>query len=136
MADERKTVETMNWIDSVTTSLLGKDLDGLWARQQAVSDNIANFETPGYKTKSVSFEDQLRAQVAGGETAGGQMRGIESVQPETAEAEDEMFRADGNGVDLEQQDIESLRTQMNYYYSLQTVSDVFSRLKTAIGGGT
>ncbi|QAT50696.1 flagellar basal body rod protein FlgB [Caproiciproducens sp. NJN-50] len=126
----------MNWIDSVTTSLLGKDLDGLWARQQAVSDNIANFETPGYKTKSVSFEDQLRAQVAGGETAGGQMRGIESVQPETAEAEDEMFRADGNGVDLEQQDIESLRTQMNYYYSLQTVSDVFSRLKTAIGGGT
>lgn len=126
----------MNWIDSVTTSLLNKDLDGLWTRQQAVSDNIANFETPGYKTKTVSFEDQLRAQIEDGSTAGGRMRGIESVQPETAVAEDEMFRADGNGVDLEQQNIEMARTQLNYYYSLTELSDAFSRLKTAIGGGT
>lgn len=126
----------MDWIDSVTTSLLSKDLDGLWARQQAVSDNIANFETPGYKTKSVSFEDQLRAQVENGKTAGGQVRGIESVQPETTEAGNEMFRADGNGVDLEQQNIEMARTQLNYYYSITELSDAFSRLKTAISGGT
>ncbi|MVB09730.1 Flagellar basal body rod protein FlgB [Caprobacter fermentans] len=126
----------MNWSDSVTTSLLKKDLDGLWARQQAVSDNIANFETPGYKTKSVSFEDQLQNEIAVGGTSDDMVSGIDQVQPETTVAQDEMFRADGNGVDLEQQNVESLRTQMNYYYSLQTIGDVFSRLKTAIGGGT
>lgn len=124
----------MNWLDSVTTSLLSKDLDGLWARQQAVSDNIANFETPGYKTKAVSFEDQLRAQIANGGTSSEEMQGIEDVQPATTEAENEMFRADGNGVDLEQQNVELARTQLNYYYSLQEISDAFSRLKTAIGG--
>lgn len=125
----------MNWIDSVTTSLLSKDLDGLWARQRAASDNIANFETPGYKTKSVSFEDQLRSQVAAGGMSDKQIQSIEDVKPVTTEAKDEMFRADGNGVDLEQQNLELFRTQMNYYYSIGQLSDTFSRLRTAIGGG-
>ncbi|WP_411676475.1 flagellar basal body rod protein FlgB [Caproicibacter sp.] len=126
----------MNWIDSVTTSLLNKDLDGLWARQQVVSDNIANFETPGYKTKSVSFEDQLQNEIEAGGTSGNMVSGIDQVHPETTVAQDEMFRADGNGVDLEQQNIELARTQLNYYYSLAELSDSFSRLKTAIGGGS
>lgn len=126
----------MNWIDSVTTSLLNKDLDGLWTRQQAVTDNIANFETPGYKTKTVSFEDQLRDELAGDATGSQTIQGIEGVQPVTNEAQDEMFRADGNGVDLEQQNIELARTQLNYNYSLAEISDAFSRLKTAIGSGT
>lgn len=125
----------LDWIDSVATSLLAKDLDGLWARQQAISDNIANFETPGYKTKTVSFEDQLRAQVARGGTTGERIQNIEDVQPVTVVAEDEMFRADGNGVDLEQQNIELARTQLNYYYSVDQLSAAFARLKTAIGGG-
>jgi flagellar basal-body rod protein FlgB len=46
-----------------------------------------------------------------------------------------MFRADGNGVDLEQQNIELARTQLNYYYSVDQLSEAFARLKTAIGGG-
>lgn len=126
----------MDWLDSVSTSLIGKDLDGLWARQQAISDNIANYETPGYKTKTVSFEDQLRAQVAGeGRTPSAVMQDVENVQPVTAEKKDEKFRADGNGVDLEQQNLELARTQLNYYYSIQEMSDAFARLKTAINGG-
>jgi flagellar basal-body rod protein FlgB len=125
----------LDWIDSISTSLLVKNLDGLWARQQAISDNIANFETPGYKTKTVSFEDQLREQIARDSSTRERIKNIEGVQPTTVVAEDEMFRADGNGVDLEQQNIELARTQLNYYYSVEQLSDAFSRLKTAIGGG-
>ncbi len=127
----------MNWIDSVSTTLINKDLDGLWARQQAISDNIANFETPGYKTKNVSFEDQLKAALAdpGSETQQGTMDAIGGVQPVTTEAADQTSRADGNAVDLEQQNIELARTELNYSYSLQMMSDMFSRLKTAITGG-
>ncbi|HCB91593.1 MAG TPA: flagellar basal body rod protein FlgB, partial [Ruminococcaceae bacterium] len=43
-------------------------------------------------------------------------------------------RADGNSVDLEQQEIEMARTALNYSYSLQAMSDTFSRLRTAITG--
>lgn len=125
----------MDWLDSISTELIGKDLDGLWARQQAISDNIANFETPGYKTKTVSFEDQLSAQIAAGGSKSEVMRGIEDVQPAMAVSEDETLRADGNGVDVDQQNLELARTTLNYYYSLQEISDAFSRLKTAIGSG-
>lgn len=125
----------MNWLDSISSSLLNKSLDGLWTRQKAISDNIANFETPGYKTKSVSFEDQLLAQlqnVAGSQT--GEIENIDQVTPDITEAQDETYRADGNGVDLEQQNIEMARTSLNYSYALQEMNDNFSRLKTAITG--
>lgn len=126
----------MNWIDSVSTTLLNKDLDGLWTRQQAISDNLANFETPGYKAKSVSFENQLREQLSSQNgTAGETMRNIESVQPVRSVASDEQFRTDGNGVDLEKENLELIRTTMNYYYSLQEISDSFGRIQTAINGG-
>jgi flagellar basal-body rod protein FlgB len=128
----------MNWLNSISSSLLNKSLDGLWARQRAISDNLANIETPGYKTKSVSFEDQLRAQMqqagSSGGTAEDQIGEIENVEPVTTEASDETFRADGNGVDLEQQNINMARTSLNYSTSLQLLNDDFSRLKTAITG--
>ncbi|MCI1955639.1 MAG: flagellar basal body rod protein FlgB [Oscillospiraceae bacterium] len=128
----------MNWLNSISSSLLNKSLDGLWARQRAISDNLANIETPGYKTKSVSFEDQLRAQMqqagSSGVTAEDQIGEIENVEPVTTEASDETFRADGNGVDLEQQNINMARTSLNYSTSLQLLNDDFSRLKTAITG--
>lgn len=131
----------MNWLDSISSSLLNKSLDGLWSRQQAISDNLANIETPGYKTKSVSFEDQLKAQLQNSDAADGTygtqdslMQGIDNVEPVTTEAQDETYRADGNGVDLEQQNIDMARTSLNYSTSLQMLNDNFSRLKTAITG--
>jgi flagellar basal-body rod protein FlgB len=126
----------MNWMDSVSMSLLNKDLDGLWTRQQAISDNLANIETPGYKSKSVSFEDQLQQQLAEqGRTKSQQIGGIDGVSPVTTVASDETYRADGNGVDLEKENLEMARTELNYMYSLQMVSDEFSRLRTVIDGG-
>lgn len=124
----------MDWLDTVSSSLIGKDLDGLWARQKAISDNMANYETPGYKAKRVSFEDQLSAQLANAGTSDSEISGIDSVAPETTEESGLSFRADGNGVDLEQQMIDMTRTSTNYSYSLRQMEDYFSRLNTAITG--
>jgi flagellar basal-body rod protein FlgB len=126
----------LNWLDSVTGSLLNKDLDGLWARQRAISDNIANVDTPGYKSKAVSFEDQLQAQIqANAGNKAQTIRGIEETQPVTQESNQGSLRLDGNNVDVEQQNVELARTQLNYLYSLRELSDQFSRLKYAITDG-
>ena len=37
-----------------------KSMDFLWAKQTAILDNISNAETPNYKTKVVTFEENLR----------------------------------------------------------------------------
>lgn len=126
----------MNWLDSISSSLLNKSLDGLWTRERAISDNMSNYETPGYKMKSVSFEDQLKTQLQNlnGTQQDASIANINSVSPVMTEAQDQTERADGNGVDLEQQFIDMSRTTLNYSYSLQQINDNFSRLRTAITG--
>lgn len=36
---------------------LKKGMDGLWARNSVIADNIANVDTPGYKAKNINFEE-------------------------------------------------------------------------------
>jgi flagellar basal-body rod protein FlgB len=128
----------MDWMDSVSTSLLNKDLDGLWERQRAISDNIANYETPGYKTKNVSFENQLESQVSdsGDSTRSELIENIDNINPVTSVSDGDTYRADGNGVDLEEQNVNLARTEINYLYSLQEISDSFTRLNKAIGNNS
>lgn len=126
----------MNWLDSVPVNLLNKDLDGLWQRQQAISDNIANVETPGYKSKSVSFEDQLQQQISASDgTTRDTVQRIQNTGTVTTASTDESARLDGNNVDVEKENTELARTQINYLYSLRELSDYFSRLKYAITEG-
>ncbi len=49
----------MNLITSNSMELMKLGMDGLMARQKAVSANIANVMTPGYVRKEVAFESQL-----------------------------------------------------------------------------
>lgn len=48
-------------LDSNTTALLGLALDAASMRQQAIAQNIANVNTPGYRRASVSFEERMVA---------------------------------------------------------------------------
>lgn len=126
----------MDWFNSVSANLLNKDLDGLWIRQQEISNNISNVETPGYKSKSVSFEDQLKKLMsASNESSGSLIDQIKNTTPQINISDDESLRLDGNNVDAEKENIELARTQINYNYSLRELSDYFSRLRYAITDG-
>lgn len=46
-------------VDNNTVGLLSLALDAAAMRQQAIAQNIANANTPGYQRIGVSFEDQL-----------------------------------------------------------------------------
>ena len=48
--------------DSIS-AMMQKALDGTWERQKAISNNIANHETPGYKAQKVMFEDALKKEL-------------------------------------------------------------------------
>ena len=126
----------LNWLDNISVNLMNKDLDGLWTRQQEISDNIANVETPGYKSKSVSFEDQLKALLSDSSASNSEtIDNIKSMQPQITVSDDKTSRLDGNNVDAEKENIELARTQLNYMYSLRELSDYFSRLRYAITDG-
>lgn len=126
----------MNWLDSLPVNLLSKDLDGLWTRQRAIADNMANVSTPDYKAKTVRFEDQLQSVLADtSETPDELTDRIKNTRASVTVTDGQTSRADGNNVDVEQQNIEMARTQLNYMYSLRELSDYFARLKYAITDG-
>ncbi len=127
----------MNIFDSQSLSLLNKSLDGLWKRQEVISDNIANYETPGYKRKYVSFEESLKTAVESGSTTKNQAnQKIMDANIKVGQTNDETMRTDGNNVDIEEETIEMARTTLNYLYSQRMLNDYFSRLRCAISEGS
>ncbi|MGB4476084.1 MAG: flagellar basal body protein, partial [Bacillota bacterium] len=49
----------VNRTDRVTLDVLSKALQAASLRQEAIAQNLANVDTPGYKALGVSFEEQL-----------------------------------------------------------------------------
>ena len=65
-------------------------LDLLSARQKLVSSNIANADTPGYRTQDVDFQFEFVSLVKG-------------QQPQTVEAQGLKEKPDGNNVSLDRE---------------------------------
>ncbi|HHW45380.1 MAG TPA: flagellar basal body rod protein FlgB [Clostridiales bacterium] len=125
----------MDWFNSLHISLLNKSLDGLWAREQAISNNIANVDTPNYKSYTVSFEEELKAALDRGKSKTETVQKIQSADIKVKQNHNLTMRLDGNNVDLETEQIEMARTQLNYLYSLRQISDEFARLRHVISEG-
>lgn len=116
-----------NIFDS-TISRLGYSLDGLSARQDAISNNIANVDTPGYLTKEVPFEQQLMNALANPQANSG----VPSELPGTITRNDLRMRNDGNNVDVDQQMTEMAATTVSYQAATQLISTKFAMLSAAI----
>ena len=54
----------MSGLTDNTMSILGQALDGLTARQAAITSNLANIDTPNYQAVTVDFETTLPRELA------------------------------------------------------------------------
>ena len=120
---------------SNTGSLLisQKSLDALWLRQKVISNNIANIDTPGYKSQRVAFEDILDKAI--GSNPKNLINKITNIEPEIIENNTSQIREDGNNVDIDAENIELTRAEIQYQCMVQLISAEISRMKYAIKGG-
>lgn len=120
-----------------STFLLEKTMQGLWTRQSAILDNIANAETPNYKAKYVTFEETLQARLRSaraGTTSSAMVRkAIEGADAKVRTA-DESTRMDDNGVNVTTQNIELVRTSYELQYTMQAIGANLSLMRSAIRG--
>ena len=126
----------MDSISSNSTLLLEKSMDFLWTKQTAILDNISNAETPGYKAKTVTFEealeDKLKAAASGNNQE--QIRNtIDNANWKVTEA-DESTRMDDNGVNVTEQSVELVRNAYQLQYTMQAISGDLTTLGAAIRG--
>jgi flagellar basal-body rod protein FlgB len=112
--------------NDVSTSALRVALSGLNARQNAIADNIANIETPGYQAKKVKFEEALSEAVADGDAPS-------SVLPSTARSL-EPTRLNGSNVNLDQETLAQVDTSMRYQLAIRALDGKYSALRSVIKG--
>jgi flagellar basal-body rod protein FlgB len=113
-------------LEDVSISALHSALNGLAARQRAISDDIANVNTPYFRARSVSFEGDLKRALADGR------------DPMGATATTVMSQAPGgltgNNVNLADETVAATNTQLAYELALRATGDRFSLLRTASKG--
>ena len=72
------------------TNQIERYMNLLSARQKLVASNIANVDTPGYKTKDIDFQFEFQTQ-------------MENQSPNVVEAPDLVTKNDGNNVSLDRE---------------------------------
>ena len=117
------------------TALNEKVLDLLWARQSLTMNNIANVDTPGFKSQYLTFEEELgnriRQASAGQKPAGKVFRSIQGMRGTLHTTWQEASRLDGNNVDMDQEQVELVRTAYEYQYMVNSISNELKRLQSA-----
>ena len=124
----------MDFLSDAYFSVMNKTLDGLWARNEVISDNIANFETPNYKRKTIDFETSLQKAI--NEVSDNKLSHKEIDNSKIfMDTDEETVRMDGNSVDLEQEQLLMIKNSYQYMYTQRVMNDYFTRLGKAINGG-
>lgn len=108
-----------------TQQLLQAAMRGAWERQTALTNNIANSETPGYRPEEVNFESTLREALSSGAEP-------EQVQFQTVR-EPADAGPDGSGVSLDEESAKLAENALDYQALQQVLSTRNDIVKTAIG---
>lgn len=117
--------------------LMESSMGFLWTKQTAILDNIVNAETPNYKAKVVTFEDTLRDKLESALSSARPKRlvrkALDSAEVTIMEAR-ETARADGNGVDVTEQNVELLRNAYQLQYVMSSINTDLAILRSAVRG--
>ncbi|MCI8599409.1 MAG: flagellar basal body rod protein FlgB [Lachnospiraceae bacterium] len=127
----------MNLMFGNSISMGTKSLEFLWAKQSVISNNLSNIDTPHYKSKYVTFEEAFknRLKLARATQDSGQTRSIiDSANYTVLEKSDSSTRLDGNNVNADSEEVEMVRTYLQYQSMLQAINSDFTRLRTVIKG--
>ena len=124
----------MNKLFGNSINIAQKSLDYLWKKQSVITDNIANQDTPGYKSRYVTFEDELRSNLAKASQTDEKdyVKAVENTDFRINTTENESARMDGNNVNPDAEYVELARTTIQYQYAIRAVSDEFAWLRSAI----
>jgi flagellar basal-body rod protein FlgB len=119
--------------------MISQQLRWLGQRQEVLSQNVANSDTPGYRARDLqplAFGDALQqATLRPATTQAGHLLG-KSADPAAAKVKTITpweVSPDGNGVVLEQQMTSLAETQADYQMATELYRKQIGMLKTAIG---
>lgn len=118
-------------------NVLDAAADAAWLRNDAIANNIANNDTPGYKRQDVAFESELK-KALGHTTAKTNDAKVSSLNtsslaPRTyTDYSEYSYRLDGNNVDIEQENVTLAKNQIKYEGLINSISTEFQNLQSVM----
>lgn len=124
------------------TYILEKSLDATWKRNEVISNNIANVDTPNFKRSNVSFEGELNKALDCNtfDLNTTDKRHISLKNSDLSiqvnqDASSLQYRLDGNNVDIESEMADMAKNSIRYNTLIQKVSSEYKKLKYVISEG-
>ena len=110
-----------------STDFLGKALDATLLRNELISANIANADTPNYKRKDVAFESFLNKAIQNNGKI--DMEALGRANPKVYTDKGHLsYRLDNNNVDIDTEMVYLAENQIRYNTLVSQVSYNFERL--------
>jgi flagellar basal-body rod protein FlgB len=121
-------------IDRVTQSLEAY-LDLLSTRQKLVASNIANLDTPGYRTRDIDFQAELRTALGRVQSGQAVSDGATRVGAAAKEVEGLAVKNDGNDVQLDRESRLLAENAMRFELASALLASRFRNIRLAIKEG-
>jgi len=134
----------LDLIHDATLEAMGRYMTRLSKRQEIVASNIANIDTPGYRTKDVSFHATMQEFLADGVAPLKASQPEHMVRrewsymplgPEVFEVTGLPMRSDRNNVDLDREMLKLSETSFGYSLVTQLLRAKFRTIASSINEG-
>ena len=120
-------------------NVLKSAADASWLREEVLSNNIANVDTPNYKRQDVEFKTYLNSAIEQTgkpkATLTQKINNVDLSNIKTRTYTDNStlsYRIDGNNVDLSTENVELAAEQINYNALIDSMNNEFSRFKSVL----
>lgn len=118
-------------------NVLDRAADASWLRNEAISNNIANASTPGYKRQDVEFEAELQRALGNNryKSMDDKVANVKTsrLQPKPyTDSEGYSYRLDGNNVDIENENVMLAENQLKYQGLLIGINQEFANLQAVM----
>ena len=118
-------------------NVLDKAADAANSRNEILSNNIANVDTPNYKRKDVAFENYLEQALIGPEPLDERIADVNTHLSDFGgmtytDHSTLSYRLDGNNVDMDTESAYLAENQIRYNALVEQIGQEFSRYKTVL----
>lgn len=111
--------------------IMNKAMESSWKRQELLTENIANIDTPGYKRKDINFEKVLTTEVE--KTGNMHKVNINKLYGEIMSPySDFQHRIDGSNVDIDWEMAEVAKNKIKYDALVTQTSRHLQRIKSVV----
>lgn len=109
-------------VTTAMSDILGRYLDLASEQMKLTASNMANVDTPGYKTQGFDFETEFARELQNNQVG----------SPAVQEVEGLVARPDGNNVSIDRESMQLAKVQLQFRLGAELLKHEFSSVMSAI----